>query len=47
MGPMAGDQGRPGLQYQVSIHKSESLVEIKAREKFYRGHISDISRIKF
>jgi hypothetical protein len=42
-----GCRGAPRLDYRVSIQKSESLVEIKAREKFYRGHISDIPRIKF
>jgi len=33
--------------YLVSIQKPANLVEIKAREKFYRRHKGNIPRIKF
>jgi hypothetical protein len=33
--------------YIVSVQKLANWVEIKAFEKFYRRHISDIPRIKF
>jgi hypothetical protein len=38
---------RCGSFYLVPIHKSENLVEIKAREKFNRRPMVDIPRIQF